>query len=496
MTMRHTGCGGEIVEDATRALYRDETGEHPGLFCQACGQEAGGDGDISIPGYDDEDEFQRSLGKHRPAFEFITGTAGTGKTFLARSIADEHYGAELCATTGIAAVNLGAGVTTLNSKLGYFDTASLRDSWTTGNLTRRLGRLIDRDVSRLIVDEVSMMDVEQLIILCAALDELKEAHVHMGLTLVGDFCQLPPIKATFAFETEVWPRFRENMTILKDIRRQTDLEFIGALQAVRRGDRLKAVEYFGDKLERVTDPDYPGPTILAKNLEVERFNLLRHAKLPTTERYRWTSSRWGTARSEWKLIPDVLDLKEGALVMVLANQPEYELTERGGQKIVGYTYVNGDLGYLQGDYSGNGSFADVKLNRDGRVVNVSKVTRENLIPLDPERRRALEEEDAEAFRVGNMEHTSRIRGDRRDFEATGGVTYMPLRLAYATTVHKSQGLTLDDVQVSIVDHFWENPGMVYVALSRSRTAGGLRVVGSRELFMKRIRVDPRVKEWV
>jgi ATP-dependent exoDNAse (exonuclease V) alpha subunit len=130
------------------------------------------------------------------------------------------------------------------------------------------------------------------------------------------------------------------------------------------------------------------------------------------------------------------------------------------------------------------------------VVYVSKVTRENLIPLDKERRAELRKEDAAAFASKEEGYISKIRGDRSEFEAMGGVTYMPLRLAYATTVHKSQGLTLDNVQVSITDRFWETPGMVYVALSRSRTADGLRVVGSRELFMKRITTDPRVREWI
>lgn len=223
----------------------------------------------------------------RPQFELIVGTAGTGKTFLARQLASEDFGAELCATTGIAAVNLGAGVTTVNSKLGYFDTANLRDQWTAGQLAGKLVRLYDRGVSRLIIDEVSMMDGEQLMILCYALDELKEkTDREMGLVLVGDFCQLPPVKARFAFEVEAFDRFREHLTKLIEIRRQTDLDFITALQAVRRGDRSAAISYFESRLQRQTEPDFPGSTILAKNVEVDRFNLLRHAKLPTKDRWQ------------------------------------------------------------------------------------------------------------------------------------------------------------------------------------------------------------------
>jgi ATP-dependent exoDNAse (exonuclease V) alpha subunit len=78
----------------------------------------------------------------------------------------------------------------------------------------------------------------------------------------------------------------------------------------------------------------------------------------------------------------------------------------------------------------------------------------------------------------------------------GGVTYMPLRLAWASTVHKAQGLTLDEVQLSVANHFWEQPGMCYVALSRARTAGGLKIVGSKELLAKRIQADKRLGEWL
>ncbi len=428
----------------------------------------------------------------RPRFDLIIGTAGTGKTFLAREIAQREFGAELCATTGIAAVNLGAGVTTLNSKLAYFDTASLRDLWTTGALARRLVRLYDRGVSRLIVDEVSMMDGDQLLILCYALDEMAEqTGKEMGLTLVGDFCQLPPVKAPFAFEVDAFTRFRPNITKLETIRRQTDLDFIEALQAVRRGDRQRALSYFGSRLQRVTDPDYPGPTILAKNAEVDRFNLFRHAKLGPRETWQWKATRWGRARGEWKLIPETLELKEGALVMVLANLPREDIET--GRPTGDYLYVNGDLGEVLGAPA-EGALAAVKLRRTGAVVHVQPVTRENLIPLDKERRKFLRAEDGLHF--GEAGYRSVIRGSGEEYEAVGGITYMPIRLAYATTVHKSQGLTLDDVQVSIVDHFWESPGMTYVALSRARTSGGMRIVGSPELFMKRITVDPRVREWI
>ncbi len=73
---------------------------------------------------------------------------------------------------------------------------------------------------------------------------------------------------------------------------------------------------------------------------------------------------------------------------------------------------------------------------------------------------------------------------------------MPLRLAYASTIHKSQGLTLDNVQIDFRDRFFGNPGMMYVALSRCRTPEGLRLVGTEEMMIKRTVVNQKVKRFL
>jgi ATP-dependent exoDNAse (exonuclease V) alpha subunit len=78
----------------------------------------------------------------------------------------------------------------------------------------------------------------------------------------------------------------------------------------------------------------------------------------------------------------------------------------------------------------------------------------------------------------------------------GSVEYLPLRLAYASTIHKSQGLTLDNVQIDFRDRFFGNPGMMYVALSRCRTPEGLRLVGSEEMMIKRTVVNQKVKRFL
>lgn len=430
-----------------------------------------------------------------PTFTYLAGAAGSGKTFLTKAWAEGERGLLLCATTGIAAINLGGS--TINSILGYFDTKSLQESYTGGFLTGRLGRLWRSGVRRIVLDEVSMLDGDQLTVLVRAIDEVngrgyvldsrwedEDTPPNLGLTLVGDFAQLPPVKATFAFESPEWSRFQDTTHTLTEIRRQADPAFIHALRAARLGDGKTALQYFGDVvgLQEQTNDVFDGPTILARNEAVDRFNQLRMDKL-TGRAVSFTSTRWGKQRSEWGNpdkppqtwgIPQTLQLKVGALVMILANR-RYE-----GPPPQPYMYVNGDLGEIVG---ADPYVARVRLQRNGREVDVECIGRDVKIPCDSARRKELREQHLE----------DRIDGK---WEIVGGIRYMPLRLAYASTVHKAQGLSLDQVQVNLRDPFFKTPGMVYVALSRARTAGGLRLVGSPAAFVERCASDPRLKEWL
>jgi ATP-dependent exoDNAse (exonuclease V) alpha subunit len=117
------------------------------------------------------------------------------------------------------------------------------------------------------------------------------------------------------------------------------------------------------------------------------------------------------------------------------------------------------------------------------VVRVLPVTRQVKVPADSARRKELREKGQQ----------DKIDGK---WEIVGEITYLPLRVAYASTTHKSQGLSLDRVQVNIRDPFFKSPGMLYVALSRARTAEGLRLVGSPQTLIERCVSDPRLREWL
>ncbi len=406
-----------------------------------------------------------------PVFQFVCGIAGSGKTTLIQKRVADYDDAILCATTGIAAVNLGEGVTTINSLLMFFDTNDLRTAYEVGRLGAFLNRFYRSGYRRLVIDEISMLDADQLTILVTCIEGLNEQHTEhgeppLGLTIVGDFFQLPPVKAAFAFESPVWDRFEPNTLRLTKIWRQTDRAFLDGLHAVRCGDRNRALDYFASRLERSEESQYDGTTIFAKNDEVDRHNRLRMMQLMAPAE-TFPTERHGKQSSEWKQIPDTLVLKPGCLVMALANRryPKDE-DDPGPAELM---YANGDLGHYLGKVSDR--IARVKLLRNDREVDVVQAVKEK------------------STATGNKG----VKADRNQVE--GSVRYVPLRTAYGVTCHKTQGLSLDRVQIIFHSAFWMTPGMLYVAMSRCRTPEGLRLVGAAKQFEARIVTDPRVSRW-
>jgi len=426
------------------------------------------DFDISDHGYNEAEQPKTQV-------EFLTGSAGTGKTYEInqRLAADPNY-ALVAATTGIAAVNLGENVTTVNAALGYFDTESLIENYIKGWTARRLRKIRDMGYKNLVVDEVSMMPAEQLDTIVRACDDLDGA---LGLVVTGDFCQLPPVNARWAFEADAWPRFAANTTTLTKCWRQADGPFLAALGAFRRGDGrggVAALDQCDVEYCDNNDLDFTGTTIMAKNDEVDRFNWAAHARLPGKMTVA-KSRRWGKQKGEWKLIPASLELKLGAYVMILANCKANAMTNE-------LLYANGDCGVVVGYHPGDQLYR-VELRRNGTTVTVGPITRRN------EQKERPTEEIAAAATSGA---TAPYYDKERKRWVTGEVTYSPLRLAYASTVHKVQGVTLDAVQINLSSSFFGQPAMAYVALSRCRTAEGLRLIGNRDLLARRVCVDPRV----
>ncbi len=442
--------------------------------------------------------------------EFVTGSAGTGKTTQIRNRrAADPDGVIVAATTGIAAVNLGPEVTTVHSLLKFFDYNSLVDAYEDGRLQHNIRELVDAGMQELVIDEISMLSAPAMDLLYSAFNEVSRTNDHpLALTVVGDFCQLPPIPDRdspgtdrFAFEADCWrPNFSEHTTRFTHIWRQEHEEFVRALQAARRGAGEEAMAYLqssGVRFEPRLSDEFDGTTLSATNAAVDSYNLRRlylvppeGSRVPCVSSTRWgIPGADGLELSEWKHIPERFTFKFGAYVMILANDtPDFN-------------WVNGDCGTL---VDGNRNQLVVRLRRDGREVAIGKITRKRTTRKKP---RGIRDADVVAVR-DEREYDAMVQAngepprqvvmlrEPRPTWITGWIRYLPLRLAYATTVHKSQGLSLDAIQLDLGSGFLSSPAMMYVALSRCRTPGGLVLVGNPDQVVTKTNVDPRVMEWL
>jgi ATP-dependent DNA helicase PIF1 len=433
---------------------------------------------------------------------FLTGQAGTGKTFLVKNklLNDPSYGM-VVATTGVAAINLG-GVT-INSALGYSTVEVLRDNYIAGYLSTKLREIRNSGFRWLICDEGSMLSKKALDYIMMGIRSLNENspdQTPLGMLIIADFAQLPPIgdvlyrdgkpviergrekkEATpWLFDSEEWPAFESNMIKLQQIHRQSDPKFLQGINSIRRGVGsigASLLKQSGVEFVRVLDSNFDGTTLMAKNDEVDRLNMLRLKQLPGTA-VGLTNSRWTARRvtpSEWNNVPEVLQIKDGAYVMILTND------------LPDFNYVNGDCGHIREIIYQNGEpiAVAIELVRNGEIVRIGKITRAIEQKAEPE-----ESEKAADKRV------RREQRGRRSVWVMGELEFWPLRLAWGTTVHKSQGLSLDRVQIDPRARFFGSNNMSYVAVSRARTPGGLFIVGNPRDFAEKVKSDPRVKKWI
>lgn len=442
----------------------------------------------------------------------ITGSAGCGKTFMVRAEAEaDPKSVLLCATTGIAAVNL--GTITLHSALGLHPD-SLDDQFTTGYMRTKMHQ-VARSYRSLGIDEASMLSATLLDMLYQTAEQVNEygdVKEPFGLTLIEDFMQLPPINEPFAFEAQCWPKFEAATIRLTKNWRQGDGMFLDALNHLRSGNGRAgalALQGSGVHFERALHPTFDGTVIMGRNAEVDNYNQLRYWKLKGHEQ-RYPSSRWGKESGGWKNIPNVLVMKPSAYVMVLANDTARDPITHAPM----FRWVNGDCGNVV--ECGIGSVT-VKLARTDKEVTIGNIIRQTTQKHVPdellERHPDLTEKEIRAryavhgfdVQVDENDSVTTVSSQREgqpiwDAEKSrwivGSVTYMPLRLAYATTVHKSQGLTLDRIMVDLRHAFLGAPAMTYVSMSRCRTADGLHIVGDPAMVERRCKTDPAVMRWL
>jgi hypothetical protein len=460
----------------------------------------------------------------------LHGPGGTGQTYRVRQYAEEHDDETvlMTATTGVAAINIGPGCVTVNSAFKFFDEESLRDG-----INRRWESIAKeiRNNDMVVIDEVSMLSSNLLDLLYGFIEKLNSSSSMASgpterpikLLLSGDFCQLPPVardsgtkskrnaETPFAFKAQCWPAiFEPAITKLtQNYRQANDPAFQQALYYARIGNGPAAAAALDGKITYRTtvDIDFPGLTLYSVNKHVDAHNerKLKDIKSPViTDR----ADSWGTPHGDWKeVLLTGFEVKIGAQVRITANNFGFGYN--------GVEYVNGDIGELLEYIPGKSAKVYIPPSSDGkrpeRNATVVPVTRYNArvlyhneevpkicngVPVPKawtgSDRFAYDEYMTKMFLGRNAFYDPKARK-----MVIGAMKYLPISLGWASTIHKCQGLTVDAIQIDISNPFAASPQMMYVALSRCRTAAGIHITGGdASKLVTRIRAHPDVVKYV
>ena len=413
---------------------------------------------------------------------FITGPGGTGKTFLIRHICRhlEAKGKKVAITslTGMASLLIGDKARTIHSWSGLgIGNRSVEDSYQFIRVKHKKAREAWRETDSLIIDEISMMSddfFEKLDALAKLLRNSKKPFGGIQVLCFGDFYQLPPINTKFVFESAKWNEVLDSIVSLETIYRQKDPVFQGLLNEVRVGvvsdetDTLLKSRIGLDFSKEEIQPT----KIFTRRAMVDKINKEGLDAIKTEARTYTISTKGSCSSTTIKSAIEKMDdnaqyekelvLKVGAQVMLIAN-----INVEAG-------LVNGRLGIVTKFLDAHTEMVD-KLNKNGVLVKV---------PVQhPEKVRVRfknkQEEDfcAHEWKLENDESVSRNQ--------------IPLILAYAITIHKSQGSTLDSAYIDIGSSVFEY-GQAYVALSRVKSLDALYL---HSYSRSAIRAHPKVREY-
>ncbi|HLD22131.1 MAG TPA: PIF1 family DEAD/DEAH box helicase, partial [Patescibacteria group bacterium] len=344
---------------------------------------------------------------------FLTGPAGSGKTYVLTKFIDwlkkQGKTVAITASTGIAATHLGG--TTIHSWTGigikdFLTPFDLDELTQKEHLYRRF-----RTTDVLIIDEISMLHSFRLDMVDTVLRTVCENEQPFGgiqVVLAGDFFQLPPINrystdTNYAFEAQVWERTNMVVCYLETVYRQSNDPLLQILQEVRQGKVSEKSMELLQKRTQIELPDHITPTRLyTHNIDVDAVNKKELAKISKkAEVFSMTTvgkKNDVQLLQKYCLAPEVLELKVGAQVMFVKNN-------------FSAGFVNGTLGTVVSFAFGKPMVKTV----EGKRIIV----------------------ELEAWM---MEQSGKIKAEIRQ---------LPLRLAWAITVHKSQGMTLDVVDVDL-----------------------------------------------
>lgn len=386
---------------------------------------------------------------------FLTGAPGAGKTYVLNEFVRraEKRGRRVAVTasTGIAATHIGGTTIHSWSGLGIREALSSFDrQWLAAN-DRLKKRYNGTDV--LVIDEVSMLHGKRLDMVneaCKILRESEEPFGGLQVILVGDLFQLPPVNrgselVDFAHTSTAWQELDPSICYLNEQHRQQGGGLLDVLEAMRAGElEDHHGEVLTSRLAARPEADAPVTRLYSHNIDVEAINQ-RHLQALASEVKAYTMLAKGSKAkveqlAKSVLAPEVLELKPGAEVMFVANN-------------FALGFVNGSRGKIVGF---DGDKPKVELLSSGRVVVVEP-------------------------------HSWTLSEDGRK---RAEVVQLPLRLAWAITIHKSQGMSLDAAEIDLSKSF--TPGMGYVALSRVRSLDGLYLSGLNRMALQ---MHPEIYEF-
>jgi len=381
---------------------------------------------------------------------FVTGKAGTGKSTLLRHfLSTTDRKAVVVAPTGIAALNVGGQTI---HRLFSFPASVTADSPNDSNYYPGKNGRVLKSLEVLVVDEVSMVRADLLDAMETALRRFGpspgEPFGGVQMIFVGDPYQLPPVvldaeeayfrsryATPYFFSSDAIRNLEYEIVQLEKVYRQRDDEFVALLNAVRTGE---ATQGDFDRLNERYFPDFEPPdaefwiTLTTTNLMAERVNERELTDLAGRLMIH-QAEVWGDIEEADKPVGDTLKYKVGAQIMMLNNDP-------------GDRWVNGSMGVVVESRNTNDkAFVTIDLV-DGETVEVGPHTWEVTRP--------------------------EVTNGRLTYEVIGTFTQLPFKLAWAITIHKSQGKTLDRVVVSLGRGTFAD-GQLYVALSRCTSLAGL-----------------------
>lgn len=385
---------------------------------------------------------------------FLTGPAGSGKTFVLNEyisfLRGNGVAVGVTASTGIAATHMEGYTIHSWSGIGIKDSISGKDIHELLKKKHIKDHVVEAKV--LVIDEVSMLHHFRLDLVDEVCRSVREVDLPFGglqVILSGDFFQLPPISrgdelAYFVHKSNVWEEMDLKICYLEEQHRQDDDELLRILYDIRTNNVTEStLEPLRLRYRKDVEGGVYPTKLYTHNADVDKINEQELAKLSGEEWvFEMEERGLGVLTDALKkgcLAPETLVLKEGAAVMFVKNN-----FDEG--------YVNGSLGVVE------------RFDSEGMPV----------------------------VRLRNGK-TIHVKGDvwmiNEDGETLAEIHQLPLRLAWAITIHKSQGMSLDAAEIDLSRSFV--PGMGYVALSRVRTLKGLKLMGLNDMARK---VSPDVLE--